>query len=394
VSLTITSGGEMDPDAFQKNTGQYLQKKFPNYTFTYIQQTKDIKVEQLIASNTPIDIVFETIGSLPDRLIGTKLNTDISDLVKKHNIDLDRFEPTLIQGMRLIANGGLYGLPVENQVMATYYNKDLFDKFGTAYPKDGMTWDDAQDLNKKLTRLQDGVQYLGLTVSPKHMVRLNQFSLPYVDPKTNKSTYGDDKWQQFVGTVFQSVAQPPGYKDYMVKNKNKPPYKDEFLKNKNLAMFIYLTDLQNGNKELDTMNWDMVSAPTFKSMPKIGTQPYPQYWNVTSSSKHKDEAMEVLKYLTSDEYQTIASKRGVPTPLKSEAVKKVFGQEYPKPIHWSSVFYNQIAPISAKSTYDTPAETPLTDVIASVQIDKVDLNTALRQSEEAANKAIAAAVGK
>jgi maltose-binding protein MalE len=38
---------------------------------------------------------------------------------------------------------------VESAVM--YYNKDLFDKFGATYPKDGLTWNETMDLARKLS---------------------------------------------------------------------------------------------------------------------------------------------------------------------------------------------------------------------------------------------------
>jgi multiple sugar transport system substrate-binding protein len=390
VELTITSSGALDPAVFDKNIGQYLVKKFPNYKFTYIQKVPDkTEITNLLAANTPIDLIYETIGGERDAVIAPRLGTDISDLVKKHNVDLNRFEPTLIQGMRDLAGGGLYGLPVGNLVMITYYNKDLFDKFGVNYPKDGLTWDDTLELAKKMTRMQDGQQYLGLVTSPTHILRLNQFSQPYVDAKTGKSTYSNEKWKTLLQTVIRGEAQPDGYKEYMAGIKNKLPYKDEFLKHKNLALFVYLCDLQNAYPDMDTMNWDMVAAPVFKELPKVGTQPYPTYWNIASISKHKDEAMEVIKYLTSDEWQLLTSKRGELTSVKSDAVKKAYGTDYKKPIHWSSVFYNQLAPISPKTEFDTIAEKPLTDLLPKVAMESIDLNTALRQAEDAANKAIA-----
>jgi multiple sugar transport system substrate-binding protein len=389
VELTITSSGALDPAVFDKNIGQYLAKKFPNYKFTYIQKVSGkTEITDLLAANTPIDLIYETIGGERDGLIAPKLAMDISDLMKKHNVDVGRFEPALIQGMRDLAGGGLYGLPVGNLVMVTYYNKDLFDKFGVNYPKDGLTWDETLDLAKKMTRTQDGQQYLGLVTSPTHILRLNQYSLPYVDAKTGKSTYSNEKWKTLLQTVIRGEAQPEGYKEYMGSIKNKLPYKDEFLKNKNLALFVYLCDLQNAYPDMDTMNWDMIAAPTFKELPKVGTQPYPTYWNIASISKHKDEAMEVIKYLTSDEWQLLTSKRGELTSVKSEDVKKAYGQDYKKPIHWSSVFYNNMAPISPKTEYDTITEKPLSDLLPKVAMDSIDLNTALRQAEDAANKAI------
>lgn len=73
----------------------------------------------------------------------------MKDLIKRHNIDLSRFEPSIISALEKMSGGGLYGLPLYNDRMALYYNKDIFDKFGVPYPKDGMTWDEVIELSIK-----------------------------------------------------------------------------------------------------------------------------------------------------------------------------------------------------------------------------------------------------
>ncbi|MGN6552596.1 MAG: extracellular solute-binding protein, partial [Verrucomicrobiota bacterium] len=79
------------------------------------------------------------------------LQYDMNSLIKKYNFDLKKIDPSLIKGIQQYAsNGELYGLPADRSVVVTLYNKDLFDRFNVAYPKDGMTWDDAIALAKKM----------------------------------------------------------------------------------------------------------------------------------------------------------------------------------------------------------------------------------------------------
>lgn len=59
------------------------------------------------------------------------------------------YAPSLLEGF---SDGGtLYGLPGGTQTMVMYFNKDIFDKKGVAYPKDGWTWDDFMETAKALT---------------------------------------------------------------------------------------------------------------------------------------------------------------------------------------------------------------------------------------------------
>lgn len=48
-------------------------------------------------------------------------------------------------------------------IPALFYNKDIFDKFGVAYPKNGMIYEETLDLDlaRRVTRSDGGVQYLG-----------------------------------------------------------------------------------------------------------------------------------------------------------------------------------------------------------------------------------------
>jgi multiple sugar transport system substrate-binding protein len=392
VKLVITTSGGSAPEAFERTLGGPIKKRFPNYTIEYVQQTKEQGINEIITAGTPLDIVYETIGSMAKGLIAPGMAADISDLIKKHNIDLKQFDPVLIDGMKTLGGGKLYGLPVNTDILVTYYSKDLFDKFGLPYPKDGMTWDAMLELGNKLTREADGIKYLGFAASVNHYLKLNQYSVPFVDPKSGTSSYSDDKWKTIVDTVFKEPAKNTVYQDYMKAHKNSVPYRNEFIKDKNLAMILYLSNLHAGSyvKDLESMNWDMVSAPSFKDKPGVGTQPYPVYWNVVSTSKNKDAAMEVIKYLTSEEYQMEVSKAGSATVLTSKAVREAIGQQLTlkHKVNLGAMFYNKNAPISPKTLNDDAVQSLLEKSVPNIVLNTTDENTALRQAKEAADKVI------
>lgn len=54
--------------------------------------------------------------------------------------------------VRRTSNDELYMLPGQNNIQVLFYNKDLFDRFGVAYPRDGMTWGEMLDLSSRITR--------------------------------------------------------------------------------------------------------------------------------------------------------------------------------------------------------------------------------------------------
>ncbi|MDF2716320.1 MAG: extracellular solute-binding protein family 1, partial [Paenibacillus sp.] len=157
-------GAGEKPDLFMQRFGEQIQKKFPNYTLKYVPRITAEGTNYFashIASGAPIDIMISSLGTTTQFLTNLKLESDISDLIKKYNYDLTRIEPSLIDIQRQLANGGIYGLPWTSGSIVFLYNKDLFDKFGVAYPKDGMTWDETYELAKKLTRTDAGTSYKG-----------------------------------------------------------------------------------------------------------------------------------------------------------------------------------------------------------------------------------------
>ncbi|WP_282935947.1 extracellular solute-binding protein [Paenibacillus sp. RC67] len=388
ADLVIYGAAGNTEDEFNNRWGNALKVKFPNYTLKYIANQKGSTLPELITAGQPIDIIFDSIGGAAGNLIQNEFQYDISDLVKKHNVDLSRFEPSFLDATRQL--GGLYGLPVNGGGLVLYYNKDIFDKFGVAYPADGMTWEDLLALSKKVTKNEGGKQYAGFATSVTHPMRMNPMSMDIVDKATTRAAIDNDKWKQFIQNVIVNpIVQDAEYKAF-IQEKKGMLFTNDFAKEQNLAMFAMNFGLQYAVKEFETLNWDMVSLPTFKDAPGVGTQPYPNFFFITASSKYKDAAMEVLKYVTSDEHELIESKKGNIPVLKNEEIKKVFGQDtaFKNKNMKNAVFFNKFATPHARTIYDDKVIGAIDSNIKKVVYGEADLNTAFRLAQEEANKAI------
>src|SRR5690606_2238243 len=122
---------------------------------------------------------------------------------------------------------------------------------------------------------------------------------------------------------------------------------NDFVKEQTVGMFGYLSSLVYVWEEnLKEVNWDMVSWPTLDSNKGVGSQSYPSYFGITSVAKEKEAAMEVLKFMVSDEFQTQMARNGIMPVLKNEAIQKELGKDsFYKDRNWQAVFYNKFAPI-------------------------------------------------
>jgi multiple sugar transport system substrate-binding protein len=97
-------------------------------------------------------------GTLPDivildgcdmaSFIAMDLFGDVSDLTK--DIKWDEYIPGPLSST--MANGKHYGIPFASNCTALFYNKDLFDAAGVAYPDENTTWADFREKARALTK--------------------------------------------------------------------------------------------------------------------------------------------------------------------------------------------------------------------------------------------------
>lgn len=394
AELFVYSNSGDSVESWNERFGDTLKEAFPHYTITYLPKEKDRGLNELILSGQRIDIYWDSIAGFINTLKSNSLQFDMTDLINKHDIDLAGMEPTIVEAINNLSDGGYFGVPVFNNTLVMYYNKDLFDKFGVDYPTDGMTWKEASDLGRQLTRTEDGIMYAGLSTSETHMLQMNQLSIPYVDEETFMPTIGTDpRWIEWMNEVFIEPANAPGYKEYMVEHANKLPYRLEFLEAQDLAMFGWLASIIFVfPEEYGNMNWDMVSMPTMESRPGIGPQAYPTYFGVTSMAENRDAAAKVIKHLTSKEVQTNLSRIGLMPVLNDEEVIKQYGEgSVFQGKNFRAAFYNEFAPIPFKSEFDRSLTVPYAKTIPRVILEG-DYNTIFRETQEEREQAIQAAL--
>ncbi|MEF3304447.1 ABC transporter substrate-binding protein [Paenibacillus sp. GYB003] len=388
VTIDITDAGGTTADQLDALFGNAIRKKFPNVTINYKLTNKEIRLENLITAGENIDIYTRSIGSFFNEVPVFKFQYDLSAMVKTYGLDLNRIEPSLIDSMKNNADGQLWGLPVFNTNLVLYYNKDIFDKFGVAYPKDGMTWPQIYDTAKKLNRTENGVTYVGLALSGQHQIKLNSLGMPYVDAKTGLSTYDDEKWKKIFEPLYVP-AEDPGYRSFMAAKGDKVADSQDFYDSKAAMLGTIQHHAGNANFAKAGFNWDMASYPTYPDSPDVGSQSYPTYFAIPSFAKNKDDAFKIIKYLLSDEFQTEASKAGNMTVLKNPDIQKAYGTNAYKGKNLQAAFHNKFAPVMRKTPYDADVEKAATQHIVNLATGKIDINTALRQAKDQADKKIA-----
>lgn len=379
----VTFSTIFSDEEFESVIGSYIKNKFPDYTIKHISN-RGITLDEMIVAGTKFDIYFGRANAIVNDYDRMKLTYDMTELVKKHQVDLNAFAPGFVDSAKV--DGKLYGLPIFNDSLVLFYNKELFDKFGVPYPKDGMTWEETLQIARQFDRNENGTQYMGLWMSPKHYFRMNSLSQGFVDPVTNKATIDNDNWKKIFG-IFVDLSRNPGVREMA---KQTFPSHDHFRgANRNTAMYVFITEWIAVSKQQMPLNWDMVSMPVFQGMTGKGTQPYANYAGITSFSENKDAAMQVLKYLTSDEYQIEISKIGKLSPLQSQKVRDAAFETHPdRDKNFGAVYVNDNVPMHQLHPVEGPIIDLMNDKITELVKGEKDINTALREAQEMAQQII------
>jgi multiple sugar transport system substrate-binding protein len=303
-------------------------------------------------------------------------------------MDITRYNDSMIATIKQYApNGELFAIPWSHLPMSLYYNKDIFDKFGVPYPKDGMTWDDVADLARKLSREDGGVKYRGFDMVRRLVMQLNQLSLAYVDPKTEKAIVNTDQWKNYFNT-FVKIYTVPG---------NEPIGSDSttaFFKDQTVAMDVTYGNFPATSNETQLKAWehiDLVTMPTFKEAPGVGNQYSGASMAVSKTSKYKDQALLMIAAATSDEAEKAGAQIVRYPTIKCKAVLDEFGKGTPLLVskNMQSLQKLKVAPTLMSTEYDDLAQAIMRTTFEDIAFGKVDVVTALRNAEEAINKKIA-----
>jgi multiple sugar transport system substrate-binding protein len=169
---------------------------------------------------------------------------------------------------------------------------------------------------------------------------------------------------------------------------------DPFYKDKSVAMILTLSGA--GKTFGDQVNWDVVQVPFLKDKPGVGPQNYPTYFYITNMSKNRDAAFQVLAYVTSEAFQEWQIKAGTPSILKDQSkIISLFGADEPiyKGKNIKSLLPAKFAEPTMKTKFQSIADTEILAALGEYAAGK-DVNTALREAAERADKKIAAELGK
>ncbi|MDF2721754.1 MAG: family 1 extracellular solute-binding protein [Paenibacillus sp.] len=370
-----------------------LKEKFPNVTLQRIEKMTanvHIDVEQMVVSGQELDIILAP--NFHYQLLNQiGIIEDITARVKSNSAELAKLNKDVNDNLTKVGNGKIVMLPLFRNIQATFYNKGIFDKLGVSYPKDGMTYDDAIELAKKMTRTLDGIKYYGFFPG-NPAIQLGQLSQTFLDGKTDEPLLLSDSFTKVLN-LHKSVFEVPG-NDFVDVAKGR----DNFFKVQNTAMIVDGMGYMN-QQNMDTIDWDMVTIPSFKDKPNVHAKLdfFASY--VSLKSKHKEAAVDVITAMATNEkiQGLIAESARIPVIDNADVLKK-YGSKKMQGKNTSVLQKTISAPLPATSNYENQWNLTgapfMAQAYTPVMQGKIDANTGLRAAQEAVQQLMKAEKAK
>jgi multiple sugar transport system substrate-binding protein len=377
---------EMDEAMFKKYVADVVKKKHPNITLEFSFGARANLNKLMTAGDIP-DIIFS--GS--DHYMTLKaadVMYDMTDMLKANKVDLSLFSTGSIETIKNLGEGKLTALPFSRNAAALYYNKDLFDKFGVAYPTNGMTYDQVIALARQMTRTQDGIQYVGWEPGFPD-ANASPFAQPFVDMKTKKALIDTPAYKK----VFEMMKQGYEIPGFIGPNSLFRYTPKAFMVDHTVAMYVdwynkMMTQVIAADENQVSPNWDIVTVPNFPEHAQVGRHEGVQFLMPTKQTKYKEQALQVILATTSQEAQLLQSRNGRISILNDPEVQKQFGKEIKgyEGKHMENLFLFKAAPSAEVTLYDDDMRAIIRDTAKEISVGKKDVNTALREAQELADK--------
>lgn len=347
IVIQFASWGSESEISILKPILENFEKENPDIKvdFMHIPQNYFQKIHLLYASNTAPDVIFINNQYLPIYANAAVLE-DLSKYFSQE--EFNNYYPISLGAMSWKA--GIYALPRDVSNLVIFYNKDLFDKYKIPYPHSGWNYEEFLDSAKRLTHLPE---VFGISFEEDAL-----FFLPYL------TLYGgwtmEDTLNFFNSDVLKKDNNAKGLSSYadLRYKYHIAPRKEESASATMAQMFLqgrigmHLSGrwLVPKYRQEAKFDWDVVEFPKLDENSKSVVPLDASGWAISKSSKHKPEAVKLVKYLSSNSSIEKFAQSGLIVPARIDVSNSKYFLDGKKPYN-AKVFLDVI---------QTSALTPVT----------------------------------
>jgi multiple sugar transport system substrate-binding protein len=206
-------------------------------------------------------------------------------------------------------DGVQYGVPRDFDTIALFYNKDIFDAAGVEYPGDDLSWEDFRALAEELTDEGAGIWGAGMQTSGQENYSNYVFQ--------NGATYLNEDATECIVDSPEGTEAFAYLANYFVDNltpsiaiQQANPVADSLFPAGNVAMMTG-GSFRAGTYSASDANIDVVPLPYSKERATLIHGLANVIW---ASTEQPAAALEFVKFLHSDEGETILGESGATIP--------------------------------------------------------------------------------
>jgi multiple sugar transport system substrate-binding protein len=328
-----------------------FEKANPNITVNVEVSDWDSYWEKLktqLAANTPPD-VFAMDAPLYLDYQSRGVLANLQPFIDKNPDMLKDVYPQTLEAYK--TPSGYFGLPRDFQTIVLFYNKDMFDAAGLAYPTKDWTWDDLRAASKKLTLDinsdgkidQYGFVFDQWDMEPGWSEAIWSQGGDIVSADRTKTLIGEPAarkgWQTLFDMVFVDKSSPD--------NNTMSQYGEDLFQAKVAAM----TPIGHWTvPDYNTAGFNYDAAPMPAGDAGHATSVNSAGFVVANASKNQEAAFEFVKYVMSTAGQTRLAELGFAIPvLKTVAESPAFleqkGSTLNQQVFLDSLAFSHMKPV-------------------------------------------------
>ena len=284
---------------------------------------------ELSGSGSDFDVV--TIKDVPGyaTLVQKNAILPLDDYIKADGVDLAQYAGATDQ---VVVDGKLYELPFRNDFWVVFYNKDLFDAKGVAYPTNDMTFEEYDALARQMTDTTFGSQIYGThyhtwrsdvqlfgVLDGEHTILDGEYSSfqPYYEMVLNQEK--DGVCRKYTDLKTEGLHYSAAFSGGDVAMMNMGSW----------FIATMITNLQTGEYDSSLCgNWGIVKYPHAEGVEAGSTLGTITGLSVTTASDTPDAAWEFVKWVSGPEGAAVmASSGNFPAIMTNEVKDMIAGLE-------------------------------------------------------------------
>ncbi len=282
---------------------------------------------ELSGEGSDFDVV--TIKDVPGYATLVQKNAILSldDYIKNDGVDLSKYAGATEQ---VTVDGSLYELPFRNDFWVIFYNKDLFDAKGVAYPTNDMTFDEYDALAREMTDTTFGSQIYGAhyhtwrsavqlfaVLDGKHTILDGSYDYmkPYYEMVLNQEN--DGVCRKYTDLKTEGLHYSAAFSGGDVAMLNMGSW----------FISTLITNIESGEYDSSLCgNWGIVKYPHADGVPAGSTLGTITGLSVTTASQNPDAAWDFVKWVSGEEgAKVMASTGNFPAIMTDEASALITG---------------------------------------------------------------------